>query len=342
MHVWMRRMAVVAVVLAACVVMLGAYTRLKDAGLGCPDWPGCYGHLTVPLSQEAVARANALYPEQPLDAARAWPEMVHRHFAQTLGVLILSLLALAWWARRQATLPWRHVQFLLLWVCFQGALGAWTVTMKVYPPVVLAHLLGGFTLLAMLLLLVLRLGPAVAPVEPVRPLARRWVLLGLGLLVLQIALGGWTAANYAALHCAGAYSLPLCHPSWSGAVDFGNALRLFDPDAATFQHAPHLGDDAKRAIHVLHRVGALVAGGYLIGLAVVLWQRASSRRFRGLAAGLLLAVLMQIGLGVSNVLFGLPLAVAVAHNATAAALVLILVVVLYALWQERREEEEHV
>lgn len=338
MHVWMRRMAVVAVVLTACVVMLGAYTRLKDAGLGCPDWPGCYGHVTVPLTQDAVAKANALYPEQPLDATRAWPEMVHRHFAQSLGLLIVSLLVMTWWARRQTILPWRHVLFLFVWVCFQGALGAWTVTMKVYPPVVMAHLLGGFTLLAALLLLALRLQPAMVAVEPMRPVARRWAVLGLVLLVGQIALGGWTAANYAAMHCVGSYSLPLCHPGWREAVDFGNALRLFDPVAATFQYAPHLGDDAKRAIHVLHRLGAMIAGSYLIGLAVILWRRSQSRRFRALAAALLLVVLTQIGLGLANVLFGLPLAVAVAHNATAAALLLLLVGLLYALWWERREK----
>lgn len=342
MHIWMRRLAMMAVVLTACVVMLGAYTRLKDAGLGCPDWPGCYGHVTVPLSQEAVAKANALYPEQPLDAARAWPEMVHRHFAQTLGLLIVGLLVLAWWARRQASVPWRHVLFLFVWVCFQGALGAWTVTMKVYPPVVMAHLLGGFTLLAALLLLVLRLQAGRAPVEPARPLARRWVALGLALLVAQVALGGWTAANYAAMHCVGSYSLPLCHPGWQQAVDFDNALRLFDPAAATFQYAPHLSDDAKRAIHVLHRLGAMIAGGYLIALAVVLWRRSRSRRFRGLAGALLLGVLTQIGLGLANVLFGLPLAVAVAHNATAALLVLLLVALLFALWQERWEGEHDV
>src|SRR5690606_22515250 len=210
-----------ATALALCVVILGAFTRLRDAGLGCPDWPGCYGHFTWPGTEEQIANAQARFPDAPFEVHKAWPEVVHRYFAGTLGLVIMAIGALAWKNRRRPEQPLKLPLALLGLVIAQGLFGMWTVTLKLWPQVVTTHLLGGFATLSLLWLLALRLnnrawGHPDVPLlhwQALKPLA----MLGLILVCLQIALGGWTSSNYAALACP---DLPTCQGRWLPPMDF--------------------------------------------------------------------------------------------------------------------------
>ena len=301
------------VALAAVVVVLGAYTRLVDAGLGCPDWPGCYGQLGVPSTAQELAKAEAAFPDAPVDADKAWTEMVHRYAATMLGAAILAILALA----LKAGLPWRLPAGLAVLVVAQGAFGAWTVTLKLWPQVVTTHLLGGFATLALLWLLALSLR---APAWRVDSGLRRWAALALVVLVLQVALGGWLTSNYAALACP---DFPTCHGEWLPAADYASGF-----DIALSVGPNYLGgqmsSDARTAIHLAHRMGALavlLSSGWLA-------IRLGSRPLAWLLAG---ALAVQLALGIGNVLLLLPLSVAVLHNAGAAALLLVLVSVNFAV-----------
>lgn len=300
--------------LAAIVVVLGAYTRLVDAGLGCPDWPGCYGQLGVPSTAREVAEAEAAYPDAPVDAEKAWTEMVHRYAAAALGAAILAILALALKAGR----PWRLAAGLAVLVVAQGAFGAWTVTLKLWPQVVTTHLLGGFATLALLWLLALSLR---VPAWQVAPALRPLAMLALGVLVLQVALGGWLTANYAGLACP---DFPTCHGKWLPAVDFASGF-----DIAQGVGPNYLGglmsSDARTAIHLVHRLGA-VAVLFTSGWLAI---RLGSRPIAWLLAGVLA---VQLALGIANVVLVLPLSVAVLHNAGAAALLLVLVSVNFAAY----------
>ena len=305
-----------AVALAAVVVLLGAYTRLVDAGLGCPDWPGCYGGIGVPDGAAEVARAAAAYPDAPLDAEKAWTEMAHRYAATALGLVILALLAVTLRARA----PWRLPAGLAVLVVAQGVFGAWTVTLKLWPQVVTAHLLGGFATLALLWLLALRLRAGAVRV------ARRHRLLAtaaLVVLVAQVALGGWLTSNYAGLACAD--SFPTCHGEWLPRMDFASGFNIAQ-DVGPNYLGGLLASDARVAIHITHRLGAiavlLVAGA----LALRLGQRPLAWWLAG-------ALAAQFGLGVASVMFALPLPLAVLHNAGAAVLLLVLVTVNFAAWR---------
>ena len=308
-------LAAVATALAALVVVLGAYTRLVDAGLGCPDWPGCYGHLGVPTSHEEVARAEAAFPAQPVDAEKAWTEMVHRYAATALGFMILVILALVLKYR----LPWRLPAALAVLVVAQGAFGAWTVTLKLWPQVVTVHLAGGFATLALLWLLAITLRRPAWRVAPALNRLTTWALVA---LVAQVALGGWLTSNYAALACP---DFPTCHGEWLPAMDFRagfNVLQSIGPNYL----GGLLSSDARVAIHVAHRIGAV---------AVLLVVGALAFRLGNRPLGWLLGggLAVQFGLGIANVAFALPLTVAVLHNAGAAALLLALVTVKYAARQ---------
>jgi cytochrome c oxidase assembly protein subunit 15 len=213
------RLGGAATVVALCVVVLGAWVRLSDAGLGCPDWPGCYGHVDVPAGAGERAAAQAAYPERPLEPAKAWKEMVHRYAAGALGLLVAALAAVAVARRRRGVAPGLPVALLAL-VIFQALLGMWTVTLLLKPIIVLAHLLGGLALLAGLTWLTLCHAPRVPNlVHP--PWLRGWVLVCAGVLVLQIMLGGWTSTNYAALACP---DFPTCQGEWWPETDFANAF----------------------------------------------------------------------------------------------------------------------
>lgn len=330
----LHRVIQFAVVLTLIVIILGAWTRLRDAGLGCPDWPTCYGHLIVPSSPESLARAEALYPGMVVEPSKAWPETIHRYFAASIGLVILLLAAFMWRRRRFAAMPWRHALALLVLVCVQGAFGALTVTEKLYPPVVTLHLLFGFTTLSGLFWLLLRVRQAFTPtgdrgVQRVRP----WLALTGVALVCQIALGGWTASNYAATVCT---ELPICQSGWQQVWSPVEAFSLFHADDQSFEFAPHLAASEKITIHAAHRIGAMVVTAVFFVLIFMLMRHAQATRYRVFALALGAGLLVQVGLGIANVLAGLPLWNAVAHNVWAAILLQLLVALAYAIHREKR------
>jgi cytochrome c oxidase assembly protein subunit 15 len=312
MTVWFVRLARFGTVLALVVVMLGAWVRLTDAGLGCPDWPGCYGRLVVP---DAGTSADALGQEytRPLEAGKAWREMIHRYLASTLGLVCVALAGIAWRNRNDPLQPWRTPLALVALVVFQGLLGMWTVTLLLKPIVVVAHLLGGFATLALLFTLG-RWRTAPAPV--VTPALRTLGLAAATALVLQIFLGGWTSANYAALACP---DFPRCQTQWWPAIaDFEEGFVLWRGIGIDYEGGV-LDHPARVAVHFTHRLGALLATALI---ALFGWRvaRQPATRLDGLATLAVLAA--QVSLGVSIVWFGVPLAVAVLHNGSAALLLL--------------------
>ncbi|MEK6592044.1 MAG: COX15/CtaA family protein [Pseudomonadota bacterium] len=319
-----RKLVLAALCLTFFVVVVGAYVRLHDAGLGCPDWPGCYGHLVgVPDQAHELAKAQQSFGQQ-VDISRAWKEMFHRYIAGILGLLLAAIAVIAWLRRaalRQSPfLAWSLVVLVLL----QAALGMWTVTMLLKPVIVTLHLLGGMATLGLLAWLALRQlhlrGSSAATALRLRP----WAALGLIIVIVQIALGGWVSTNYAALACT---DFPTCHGEWLPQMDFPHAFQFVRELGMTAAGMP-LSQDALTAIHWTHRVGALVTLLYVGGLAF------AALRVPGLAAhgGALLAVLLlQIGLGVTSVVMHLPLALAAAHNAGAALLLIAMVVLNFAL-----------
>lgn len=317
------RLALFATLLAVVVVLLGAYTRLTHAGLGCPDWPGCYGFIGVPMSEHKQALAEARFPEAPVEVEKGWNEMVHRYFAGSLGLVILGLAVQALRRRGEPGQPLKLPLLLLGVVVLQAAFGMWTVTLKLWPQVVTAHLLGGFTTLALLWLLTLRLSGAWPLLPVISTRLRALAALALALVVGQIALGGWVSSNYAAVACV---DLPTCHGQWWPAMDFANGFHLTQHIGPNYLGG-QLDSDARTAIHMSHRLGALLVTLVLLLLA---WRLRAAGQGR-LAAVLLLALGIQISLGISNVLLHLPLAVAVAHNAGGASLLLVLVLINYRL-----------
>lgn len=312
------------------VIILGAYTRLTDAGLGCPDWPGCYGFLKVPHKAEKMEIAAARFPERPLEHHKAWNEMIHRYLAGTLGLLIGALFLICWRQQKRLTaLP----SALLGIVIFQATLGAWTVTMGLLPIVVLAHLLFGFILFSLLALFWLQQHPNWRNTEqhlhPLLPLA----LMALIVVFLQIALGGWTAANYAALACI---DLPLCEAGWSGRLAFAEAFDL---------HLGHddyeygvMSQDARATIHVLHRLGAVITFSVVAWFAWRLYRVAQTQLMQRLAQAIALVLLVQFTLGVLNIVLHLPLANAVAHNFVGANLLMLLVIACYQIRKPQGRE----
>ena len=321
-----------AVVLTLAVIMLGAYTRLSDAGLGCPDWPGCYGHLDVPTSQAAMDSAGAQFG-QAVETGKAWREMIHRYFAGTLGLVILALALLA--LRRtadpyqQRVLPWVTVGVV---IC-QALLGMWTVTLLLKPLVVTAHLLGGMTILALLSLCLFRQG-ALMVNWPATGLKSLRLLAGLGLVVLvcQIFLGAWTSTNYAALACP---DFPTCQAQWWPQTDFETAFTLWHGLGINYEYGI-LSSVPRQTIHWSHRLGACVVALAMLVLAVRLFMASrADGRWAGLGGALLGVVGLQIALGISTVVFHLPLYVAVGHNGGAALLLLTLVAINHAAWRAR-------
>jgi cytochrome c oxidase assembly protein subunit 15 len=307
---WFRRLALAGAILAAAVVILGAWVRLTDAGLGCPDWPGCYGHA---------------YPQAGHDFSKAWHEMVHRYFAGTL-VLVISILLI--WAvifRRDPGQPRAPVVLLFVIVLFQAALGALTVTRLLKPLIVTGHLLGGLTTLGILWWLALRPDERPASARERRLLV--FAVAAFAVLVLQIALGGWTSANYAAVACP---DFPTCQQSWWPNMDFRDAFVLWRGLDVDYTGGL-LANPARIAIHVTHRLGAAAAGIGLLLVGLLTAFTGASGRLR--LAGVLVAgtVLLQICIGITMVHFGMPLPLAAMHNAGAALLVICVVALLRML-----------
>lgn len=307
-----RRLILAALALTGLVVVFGAYVRLSDAGLGCPDWPGCYGRISPHHAADDILRAHASAPQGPVSLAKAWKEMTHRYLAATLGLLILLIAACAWRlpsAGRQV----RAIATVLVGVVIvQGLLGKWTVTLLLKPAIVSAHLVGGLTTLALLTWLALRAHGA-PQIDVSRGLSRH-ARAALGLLAAQIVLGGWTSTNYAALACA---DFPTCQGSLWPEADYANAFHVVRELGMSADGEP-LTLAALTAIHWAHRLGAACAGAVLLALA---WRLAHRRDTVVAGLALFAAVSLQLGLGIANVVLSLPLPLAVAHNAGAAVLV---------------------
>lgn len=316
----MKKLTLFATLLALIVIVLGAYTRLSDAGLGCPDWPGCYGQLTVPQNEIAKAKASLLY-QQTVEPEKAWIEMVHRYLAGTLGLCIFALAVWSLCRRKEEGLSVLPLMTAGL-VIFQALLGMWTVTLKLSPPIILLHLLGGLAILSLLWWQFLRLQQT-PPQTPQRQMLRPWIISGIVLLIIQIGLGGWTSANYAALICP---DFPYCQgvllPSMKlGAFFSGTEIATLNIQRVT--------------IHMVHRIGALIVGLYLafLALKVILTPPSSGLRGYGIAIACLL--IAQISLGILNIVLLLPLQTAVPHNMVAAILLLALITLLAQCYPAR-------
>ncbi|RZL97453.1 MAG: heme A synthase [Variovorax sp.] len=327
----LRRLALAAVLLAFTVVVFGAYVRLTAAGLGCPDWPGCYGHLTP----AGAAAADAGSADSPLHVGKAWREMIHRYLASTLGLLIVVIAVLSYLWRRARALPLALPVGLVVLVVFQGLLGMWTVTLLLKPLIVTAHLAFGLTTLALLWWFWLSMrrlstdpwsgtaaavggGSAAALMRPASPGLQRLGLVALAALVVQILLGGWTSTNYAAVACP---DLPTCQAQWWPETDFRDAFVLWRGLGTNYEGGV-LDHPARVAIHLTHRLGAIVATLGLVIAAVVTLRRRDDRNSRWGAWALLCALALQLMLGIGMVKLGFPLWLATAHNAGAALLLL--------------------
>ena len=305
----LRTLTLITCALCLLVVVLGAYVRLTAAGLGCPDWPGCYGHLSPSL-------ASASAPG--FELGKAWREMLHRYAASTLGLLIACVAALTWLWRRERIAPPGLALAVLGIVVLQGIFGMLTVTWRLNALIVTLHLLFGLTTLSLLWWLLLRLvRPHAAAIPRASRLARALAAVALGMLILQIALGGWTSSNYAAIACP---DLPTCQGSWWPPADFRAAYAL--------HHS--LDTPALVAIHLTHRIGAMLAGIALLLAALVAWRQ-PQRPVRRAALAVLAMLGLQLTLGVCMVLNGFPLWLATAHNAGAALLLLATLWLNYSL-----------
>jgi len=313
--------ALLVLVLSFDLVLLGAFTRLSDSGLGCPDWPGCYGHATPLGASVPIASAQAAIPTGAVTVTKAWIEMTHRYAATAIGALILVLVVLALHASRRSdrVVRARWALVTLAWICVQGAFGALTVTMKLYPAIVTLHLLGGMGLLALLAIQAESYAPRPLTVAPE---LRVGLIVVAALTVAQIALGGWVSSNYAVLACS---DFPTCQGMWWPEADFAQGFVLRRP-LGSGGDASFLQFSALTAIHMAHRLGALILLPALVLLAWRLHHAGSAaRRWALVIAGL---IAWQAASGLGNVVLGWPLAAAVAHTAGAAALVVTLTLLL--------------
>ena len=315
------RLALMAFVLAFVVVGLGAFTRLVDAGLGCPDWPGCYGHLLWPDQEHEIALANRAFPDTPVIDGKAWPEMVHRYFAGILGLLILAIAVVAVRKRSIQGYPFRQPLFMLVLVVVQALFGMWTVTLKLWPQVVTLHLMGGFATLALLAVLMQRLSGYrwVAPVDTIEKLLnlKPWLILGIVVVAVQVSLGGWTASNYAAFACLPG-EFPSCQGSYWPDMDFLQGFNILQ-DIGPNYLGGLLDNEARTAIHYIHRTGALITTVYLL-ILFFLCLRTGYKPMAKSALFMLVVLAVQVILGVGNVMMAMPLAIAVAHNIVGAVL----------------------
>ncbi len=327
---WFLRVGVLACFLAFFVIVLGAYVRLSDAGLGCPDWPGCFGQLTAPDEAHEITQAVNLYPHLEVHSGKAWKEMIHRYFASTLGLLILIMAFLAWKHRKNTNQQVLLPLGLVALVIFQGMLGMWTVTQLVRPTIVTLHLLMGLLTLSTLFWIILK--HQQLWLENIRnteissyfrPLAK----LALLALVLQIFLGGWTSTNYVALYCP---DFPTCQGVWLPELNFGDAFVFFKDPTVNYEGGT-LTLEAGVTVHFLHRVGALIATITLTTLAVLMLLKINNSTLRKLAVLLLVLLTSQVSLGIANVELVLPIPIAVSHNAGAALLLLALILINFSL-----------
>ncbi len=306
--------ASIAVVLALFVVMLGAYTRLTDAGLGCPDWPGCYGKMVLPSANSALADAQTAFPHVPIESKKAWTEMAHRYVAGILGLLIFFIgLNVLYQRIKGNTLPWHLPLALVILLVFQAALGMWTVTLKLLPVVVMGHLLGGMLIFACLSRFWFQMSHFSG--EDL-PQWRPWIRLAVVIVFIQIALGGWVSSNYAGISCVG---FPQCNGVWWPTLYFAKGFNLFSAVGTNYQGGV-LDHNVRATIQFIHRLGAMVTLLYILPLALLILVKSQTRNLRRAALFLACVILIQFILGIMNVVYWLPLKVTVAHNGVAAIL----------------------
>ena len=333
---WSVFLTCIALAIVTCVIILGSWTRLADAGLGCPDWPGCYGNLLVPETVEAIAAAEALYPDAPVEAAKGWLEMIHRYFATLLGFIILVIAVSSWSQRKRLNYPFGLTQGLLAMVMLQGAFGAWTVTWKLWPQVVTAHLMGGFFIASLLTILLIKLRRVGHPLKGLslsnitHGQLKIWTSLALLLVIAQIFLGGWMSSNYAALACS---TLPDCNGTWWPKMNFSEGFDITQTLGPSYLGGL-MHTEARTAIHVLHRYGAMILGVFLVLLSYRLMSQ-DDRRLRKFGLGFLVVFFVQFCLGLANIYYLLPLDVAVAHNFGGACLFVLTVSLNYVVFSSR-------
>lgn len=308
------------VVLALFVVVLGAFVRLSDAGLGCPDWPGCYGQAAWPTETNEIAQANEAFPDRKVEPHKAWKEMVHRYFAGTLGLIVLALFVWAFVKRRDT--PYALPLILGFVIVFQAALGMWTVTLQLKPVIVMGHLMGGMLTLSMLCWLALSASNGIKPYRYGGHVKQWMVVVALLLIVIQIMLGGWTSSNYAALACTG---FPLCNGGLWPEMNFSEAFVMWRGLGVNYEFGV-LDAPSRVAIQMTHRIGFIILSIYLIWLSSRLMK---NRELMPLGIAIIILLSIQVALGISNVMFNLPLVVATAHNGVAALLLLSTVTLLY-------------
>lgn len=317
---WFQRIATLAALLAFIVITLGAWVRLTDAGLGCPDWPGCFGKLLVPESEQELARVADQFDGAVVETGKAWREMIHRYVAATLGLLILALAALGWRNRRDARQPVVIPLALVGLVLFQGLLGMWTVTLLLQPLIVMGHLLGGMSILTLLVWLALVSRRDVSPRTSVPRGLRRLALVALLATFAQVGLGGWTSTNYAALACP---DFPTCQAQWWPEADWAEGFvpwRAIEAEGVANFEGGVLMHPARVAIHLAHRVGAVLVTLILLLTAWRVARLGAAGRVAATLTGVFLG--LQVAIGVGIVKSGLPLWLGVAHNGNAALLLL--------------------
>lgn len=333
----MIRLVNVAMILALVVIALGAYTRLTEAGLGCPDWPGCYGFTTVPQTAHEIKQANSAFPNAPIEHDKAWNEMIHRYAAGILGLVILALFTLSLFTHQQPYIA----ALLLLLVIGQAILGMLTVTENLQPIIVISHLLGGFTIFTLLMVFRLKIQqnnniqrPLEVNEEERLPSIniRLLCLLGLIVLIIQIALGGWTSANYAAIVCT---EFPICNGNWLASYSLGDVFQI-PPQVASYQYGVFDGI-SRMNIHITHRLWAVVTFIVLLTTVIKTLKQNASRQIKVTSYTLLGLLITQIALGVSNILFQLPISIAVAHNLVA---LMLLTTLLTLTWLHFRRLHE--
>ena len=313
-----RKLAAVTLFLTFDLIVFGGYTRLTDSGLGCPDWPGCYGQANPFQAHSDISAAQSAMPTGPVTVFKAWVEMIHRYLAMSVGVLIVSLMAIAWWrwiksSRKDRRFdPWLPTALFFM-VCLQGAFGAWTVTLKLQPIIVTGHLLLGLSLLAMLAWLNAQQRSPAMPSAAASTL-RAPIVVASALLVVQLALGGWVSTNYAAVACT---DFPLCQGSWWPEMDFNNGFTIWRKLGMTADGS-YLPFAALTAIHLVHRSFAFVVASLLVWVG---WRALHIDDLKPLARGLLIVLGLQMCTGLLTVYLQWPLALAVMHNAGAALLV---------------------
>jgi cytochrome c oxidase assembly protein subunit 15 len=331
-----NKFSIAALILAFIVIVVGAYVRLSNAGLGCPDWPGCYGQITAPDNFEEIKKASETFPNSQIDSSKAWKEMFHRYLASTLGLLILAMAFFAWKNRTQPDQQFYLPLTLVGLVIFQGLLGMWTVTLLLKPAIVTMHLVTGLLTLSLLLWTVLKHKQAfsgkIKDNKQTNALIKNWAKLALIILAIQIFLGGWTSTNYVALYCP---DFPTCQNEWWPETNFSEAFTFIKEIGVNYEGGT-LSNDAGVTVHIMHRLGALISLIFIGSLALLL-RKNKNKVLRNISYLILGFLLIQISLGIANVLMFLPVQLAVSHNAFAALLLLSLVTLNYAMSASQNE-----